>query len=272
MAFPQERQAVYEARPSLHLHPALEDTLDGVVAEPTRLCLHPALLPQRDDVPHRRVEPAEPPVVIHCLEGVVIDEDITDSLSVHSHFLPREEEQEEDDVVEIHPWSSSPVLLIPHSDISSDQTRPSFVIGSERDCRLREKKDMEARDARVAVSGQCFQPVPSPIARCSGPMTVIRVDRLAALTNFQAEEEEEEEKGDRNSEHEKEEDTIQPLSEYAGVAGWVGVDEIREPFEENEGAKLDSRKTITRGSMASNLDWRNEITRIQMVDRGPGGE
>ncbi|KAK6841497.1 hypothetical protein PG995_000587 [Apiospora arundinis] len=84
----------------------------------------------------------------------------------------------------------------------------------EREWRLYERKERAARDARVAVSGRCFQPTPMPITQYSGPMGVILLDRLAALTNLRREEDEGDGKGEEGEEESTEEDVVQPLSEY----------------------------------------------------------
>ncbi|KAK8081646.1 hypothetical protein PG996_000427 [Apiospora saccharicola] len=66
----------------------------------------------------------------------------------------------------------------------------------ERRWRLSERKEKAAHAARVAVADQCFHPRPRPITRYSGPMTVVHLDRMAALTDFRMEEDEEEASAD----------------------------------------------------------------------------
>lgn len=95
----------------------------------------------------------------------------------------------------------------------------------ERTLSLSETRERAEHDVRVAIADRCFHPRPTPIARYSGPMTVVRLDRMAALSDFQMAEE-----GKKDDEGE---DIVQPLAAYAGMVDWAQAIQ-REPCSPRE--------------------------------------
>ncbi|KAK8139065.1 hypothetical protein PG984_002445 [Apiospora sp. TS-2023a] len=75
-------------------------------------------------------------------------------------------------------------------DDDEDEEEAEVGTEEERRWRLSERREKAAHAARVAVADQCFHPRPRPITRYSGPMTVVHLDRMAALMDFQTEENE----------------------------------------------------------------------------------
>ncbi|KAK8021363.1 hypothetical protein PG990_006501 [Apiospora arundinis] len=235
--------------PSLFIHTALQETLGAVEAGLTNLSLHPALLPQ-EDVHENEVE-IHPEPSTSVLTSLYYD--IPDRQASFVHEEDGEDQDNVVEIKLDSFQALRPPKPPKKQDDSGDRTRPWFLIRSgdddergelfvsvpstpndqgsggsgggaeekgeeypewEREWRLYERKERAARDARVAVSGRCFQPTPMPITQYSGPMGVILLDRLAALTNLRREEDEGDGKGEEGEEESTEEDVVQPLSEY----------------------------------------------------------
>ncbi|KAK8088132.1 hypothetical protein PG997_003093 [Apiospora hydei] len=94
------------------------------------------------------------------------------------------------------------------------------ITEEERKWRAKEAKEKAAHEVRVAIAEQCLHPQPRPVAQYSGPMTVVRLDRMAALVSPQMGKDVEEEK---ENPEEEEEDIVQPLKAYTGLADWAQV-------------------------------------------------
>ncbi|KAK7908475.1 hypothetical protein PG985_015778 [Apiospora marii] len=109
-------------------------------------------------------------------------------------------------------------------DRGGDEEEEEGEVGTEevRKWRSSERRKKAARNARVAVADQLFHPRPTPIARYSGPMTVVRLDRMAALSDSQMEEENQgQSEVEVKEEKEDDEDIVQLLTAYAGTVDWA---------------------------------------------------
>ncbi|KAK8050480.1 hypothetical protein PG994_012210 [Apiospora phragmitis] len=126
-------------------------------------------------------------------------------------FIIRSSDDEDDDDEMCHPLplsvpprDNSPGPLMASSNggkdgggggggEEEDEEGGEDITEEERGWRLKEAQEKAAHGVRVATAGQCLHPRPRPISRRSGPMTVLGLDRMAALANLQEEEVEEEE-------------------------------------------------------------------------------
>ncbi|KAK8055373.1 hypothetical protein PG993_000600 [Apiospora rasikravindrae] len=224
MASPPLKTMPSSAEPSVRIHPLEGVVVDGMAGR----SLHSVCLQQEDlgeeDVVEIRLGLPSPPMV---LRGGGSGDQTRPRFVIRSSDDEDDEEEERDDSDMRHPANldappGDERLGPPLSSSSDGQAGVSgdqYVDSTEQELGWRAKvaKEKVAHEVRVAIAEQCLlHPQPKPIAQYNGPMTVVRLDHMAASINLQGGEDPVEWEETQNA-------VVQPLKAYAGLADWAQV-------------------------------------------------
>ncbi|KAK7951241.1 uncharacterized protein PG986_006969 [Apiospora aurea] len=225
------------AKPSVPIHPLEGVVVDGMPGWSLHsVCLQEEGLGEKDVVEIRLGSPSPPLMLRGDLPGDQSRPRFIIIQSSNDEYYEEEEEEEEEDwdgrsmhcSANLDAPSRDERAGLPTSSSNKDQAgvggdRYLGITEEEREWRAKEAREKVAHEVRVTTAERCLHPQPKPIAQYSGPMTVVRLDRMAALMKLQTRKDVEEEEEEEEENPEKEGDIVQPLKEYAGLADWAQV-------------------------------------------------